>query len=165
MSAARPRISLIVAADENNLIGRGNALPWHLPADLKHFKALTMGKPVLMGRRTFDSIGRVLPGRRFLVLTRNDGFSVEGCERVANLGQALSLAAGAPELMVIGGAEVYALVMPHARRIYLTRVHARLEGDAWFPPLGAEWREVSRASHPADEKNPFPYSFLLLERL
>ncbi len=160
------RVSLIVAADENNLIGLNNRLPWHLPADMKHFKQITMGKPVLMGRKTMESVGRPLPGRRSIVLTRQPGFAAQGCEVAAGLDQALLLAEGVEEIMVIGGAEVYAQALSRASRIYLTRVHSRFEGDTHFPELNpASWREISREPHEPDDKNLWPYSFIVLERI
>lgn len=153
------------AASENNVIGRDNALPWHLPADLAFFKRVTMGKPILMGRRTFQSIGRPLPGRRNLVLSRS-GFSAPGVETVSSLDEALALVAGEPELANIGGAEIFRLALPRTGRIYLTRVHGTFEGDTWLPPLPAEdWREVAREERAADEKNPCAMSFITLERV
>ena len=126
-------IVLVAAVAENGVIGRDGALPWHLPADLAHFKRVTWGHPILMGRRTFAVIGRALPGRRNIVLTSNPNFVAPGVETAASLKQALSLAGDVPQIMVIGGAELYRAALPLARRIYLTRVHARIEGDAFFP--------------------------------
>ena len=163
--ARLPRITLVVAMDEYGVIGRGGGLPWRLPNDLKFFKRITMGKPILMGRRTHESIGRPLPGRENLVLTRDRSYAAEGCRVVHDLEEALAAAEGAGELMVIGGAEVYARCLPRAERIWLTRVHGRVTGDTHMPPLDpAEWRETWRERHPADEKNPYPHSFVLLER-
>lgn len=159
-------VSLIVAADENNLIGASNRLPWHLPADLKHFKQVTMGKPMVMGRKTLESIGRPLPGRRSIVLTKRAGFTAPGCEVAGSLEQALLMADSAEEVMVIGGAEIFQQALPQASRIYLTRVHSRFEGDTYFPELEqGGWREVSREAHAPDDKNLWPYSFILLERV
>lgn len=158
-------ISLIVAMDRNRLIGRGNALPWHLPADLAHFKAITMGKPIVMGRKTYESIGRPLPGRHNIVVSRNPAFDAPGCTVVASVDAALSAAGDVPEIMVIGGAQLYADVLPRAQRIYLTRIEAGFDGDAWFPPLDdTVWQEVACSAQAADERNPHAYSFLILER-
>jgi len=134
-------VSIIVAAAANNVIGRHGALPWHLPEDLRRFRALTMGKPLVMGRLTHEAIGRPLPGRRNIVISRQPGYRAEGCEVVASPAAALDAAAGADEIMVIGGGRVYRQLLPLTDRIYLTRVHARPEGDAFFPALNdAEWR-------------------------
>ena len=159
-------VSLIVAVGAKDEIGKDGAMPWHLPADLKYFKARTLDKPVLMGRKTLAAIGRPLPRRRNLVLTRDAAFRVEGCETVTSLDAALALAAPAEELMVIGGGEVYRLAWARARRIYLTRIAADVDdADTFFPPTdGAEWREVSREDHKADPENRYDYSFIVLER-
>lgn len=157
-------VSLIVAVGARNEIGKDGTMPWHLPADLKHFKAKTLGKPVLMGRKTLAAIGRPLPERRNLVLTRDAVFHAAGCETVTSLDAAIGLAAPAAELMVIGGGEVYRLAWKRADRIYLTRIAADVEGaDTFFPDTGG-WREVSREDHRADARNPYDYSFLTLER-
>lgn len=151
--------------DRNRLIGRGNALPWRLPADLKHFKAVTLGKPVLMGRKTYESIGRPLPGRHNIVVSRNADFSAPGCTVVSSTDAALQAAGDAPEIMIIGGAQLYVELLPRVQRVYLTRIDAAFDGDAWFPMLDSHaWREVERSDHGADEANPFGYSFLVLER-
>ena len=158
------KLSAVVAASDNDVIGRGNALPWHLPADLAHFKRLTLGKPILMGRMTFEAIGRPLPGRRNLVLSRG-GFAAPGVETVASLAEARALLAGEPELAIIGGAQLYRQALPELDLIHLTRVHCRIEGDAHLPPLPAEqWREVAREERAADEKNPCAMSFITLQR-
>lgn len=158
-------LTAVFAAAENDVIGRDNALPWHLPADLAHFKRVTMGKPILMGRRTFQSIGRPLPGRRNLVLTRGD-FSAPGVETVHTIEEALELVAGEPELANIGGAEAFRLALPRTGRIYLTRVHAVVDGDTFLPQLPAtEWREVAREERAADERNAYAMSFITLERI
>jgi dihydrofolate reductase len=148
------------------VIGRDNALPWHLPDDLRRFKALTMGRPMLMGRRTYESIGRPLPGRTSVVLTRDTAWrAAEGVLVVHSLQEALERTRDAPELVVIGGAEVFRLALPHARRVHLTEVHADIEGDVRLPPFGPpEWREVAREEHPADERHAWPMSFVTLER-
>jgi len=158
-------ISIIVAASANNVIGAEGDLPWRLSDDLKRFKAITMGKPIVMGRKTWDSIGRPLPGRQNIVITRQAGFVADGCDVVASKEEAITVAAGASEIMVIGGSQVYALFLPNAERLYLTRVHAEVEGDAFFPEVDkTEWRLVSDEPHFADEKNAFDYSFRLYER-
>jgi dihydrofolate reductase len=159
-------MELIVAAAENDVIGRGNQLPWRLPADLSRFKALTLGKHVLMGRKTYESIGRALPGRTNLVLSRSPDFAPSGCTVVASL-EAARLAAGAQAtVMVIGGAEIYRQCLESAARIHLTLVHARIDdGDAFFGGWrGPEWRESFRERHEADEKNSCAYSFITLDR-
>jgi dihydrofolate reductase len=163
-----PRVSLIVAVAENGVIGRAGQLPWHLPDDLKRFKALTLGKPMLMGRRTFESIGRPLPGRTSLVLTRAAGWAAPaGALAVHSMDEALAQArrCGAEELAVIGGAEVFHLALPLARRIDLTRVHAEVSGDVHFPQLDPrEWREIERMDHPADARHAHAMTFSVLER-
>ena len=149
--------------DRNRAIGKGNELPWRLPDDLKRFKALTLGKPILMGRKTADSLGRALPGRINLVLTRSGRVPFEGMQAVASVAQAreMALASGAEELCVIGGAEIYALAMPLADMLHLTHVDTAVEGaDAFFPSFDADdWRLVARESHPADAKHPFAFEF------
>jgi dihydrofolate reductase len=158
-------LSLIAAVAENRVIGRGGALPWHLPDELAHFKRSTLGKPVLMGRHTFVSIGRPLPGRANVVVSRTAGFAPAGVAVAPDLDAALALAAGAPEAVVIGGALLYREALPRADRIYLTRVHARPEGDAFFPELDPrEWRESLVAEHPADARHAHAFSIHLLER-
>ncbi len=158
-------IVLIAAMDRNRLIGDGDRLPWHLPADLRRFRALTMGKPVVMGRRTHESIGKVLPGRRNIVLSRNSNYRASGCEVVSSLQQAFESCEGSDELMVIGGAQLYAQALPHARRMHLTLLHACFDGDTWFPDFDQrEWREVKREDHAQDADSPCAYSFIDLER-
>jgi dihydrofolate reductase len=158
-------ISLIVAAAANDVIGAGGKLPWRLSDDLRRFKALTMGKPLIMGRKTFESIGRPLPGRRNIVVTRQPDYVAAGCEVVGSPEDALAAAADADEVMVIGGAEVYTAFLPLAGRIYRTRVHARIDGDARFPALDErDWREVSRVERAADPSNEFDVTFATLER-
>lgn len=159
------RLTAIVAASDNDVIGRDNALPWHLPADLVYFKRVTLGKPILMGRKTFESIGRPLPGRRNLVLSRR-GFAAPGVESVATVEEACERVADAPELMVIGGAEVFRLAMSRLDHIHLTRVHCHVEGDVYLPKLAPDaWREVRREDRAADEKNAFPMTFIELQRI
>jgi dihydrofolate reductase len=159
-------IELVVAVSENDVIGRGNRLPWHLPADLRHFKALTMGCTVLMGRKTHESIGRPLPGRRNVILTRSPGYVAAGCELATSLTEARRAHASQATIMVIGGAEVYRECLPHARRIHLTLVHTHIaDGDAWFDGWrDSAWFEAARVSHAADEQNSIAYSFVTLER-
>ncbi|MGH8149654.1 MAG: dihydrofolate reductase [Steroidobacteraceae bacterium] len=141
-------------------------MPWHLPDDLKRFKALTRGKPMLMGRRTFESIGRPLPGRTSLVLTRSPDWAAAGATVVHSLDEAIARMGDAPELVVIGGAQVYRLALPRARRIYLTRVCASLEGDTVFPALPeAQWRATRREEHPADARHAHAMTFLELDRV
>jgi dihydrofolate reductase len=161
----RPPISLLVARSLNGVIGRDNALPWRLPADLKRFKALTMGKPILMGRRTFESIGRALPGRVNLVLTGNPQWRAPGAVVVHDLDEAFARAGDVTELVVIGGAALFTLLLPVAERIYLTDVHATLSGDTHFPALApAEWREVEQIGYPADAEHAYGMTFRTLER-
>ena len=159
---------MIAAVASNGVVGRNNELPWYLPEDLRYFKRTTLGKPVLMGRLTHESIGRPLPGRRNIVLSRQADLSLDGVDVVTGMAQALALAAGdcAPELMVIGGAQVYSLALPHATRIYLTEVHAEVEGDAWFPQWDrSAWRERSRECHQNPEPGGYEYSFVVYERI
>jgi dihydrofolate reductase len=160
---------LIAALDRKHAIGRDNALPWRLSDDLKRFKALTLGKPLLMGRKTAQSLGRALPGRRNLVLTRSGEVPFAGMEAVGSTEQALELARtdGAAELCVIGGGEIYALCLPSASRMHLTRVDTEVEGaDAFFPRFDRdEWREVARESHRADERNEFDVEYVEYVRL
>jgi len=164
VNSRRVPMALVVAAAENGVIGRGNALPWKLPADLQHFKALTLGHCLLMGRKTYDSIGRPLPGRTTLVLSRNPALQIDGCTVVTSIGAAQALVPAGQELMVAGGADIFHLSLPQARRIHLTRVHARIEGDTYFPELDpARWTVLSSERHPADERNQYPFSFITLE--
>ena len=150
---------------ENRVIGRDNALPWHLPADLKRFKALTTGHTLIIGRRTFDAIGRALPGRRTIVLSRDPRWRGNGVEVAGDLDRALLIAAGASEVFVGGGAEVYRQAMARADRVYLTLVHASIDGDARFPEMiPGEWTLTEEEKHPADEKNAFATTFRRYER-
>lgn len=163
MPATRMHVSLIAALDRNFAIGRGNALPWHLPDDLRRFKALTLGKPVLMGRKTAESLGRALPKRRNLVLTRGGRVPFEGMQAVASLDEAIALAAGeAGELCVIGGGEVYAQALPRATQLHLTWVGTTVDqADAFFPRFdAADWREVARVAHPADAAHAHAFAFV-----
>lgn len=165
------KLSLIWAMARNRTIGRNNALPWHLPEDLKYFKRVTMGKPIIMGRKTYDSIGRPLPGRTNIVVTRDRGFYAEGVNVVHSFNEAFDLAErvslidGADEAVVIGGSEIYGLALPHADRLYLTQVHAEVQGDAIFPDFDlTEWQELSREDFEASGANPYAHSFTVLER-
>ncbi|MEH8206153.1 type 3 dihydrofolate reductase [Aeromonas veronii] len=156
------KISMIAAMAHDRVIGKDNQMPWHLPADLAHFKRVTLGKPVLMGRKTFESIGRPLPGRRNLVISRNPDYQAEGIEVVGSVEAALAQLAGSSveELMVIGGGHLYAEMLPSADCLYLTRIDLAVEGDTRFPAFDdGQWQRVDCESHPADEKNPHPYSF------
>jgi len=158
-------ISLIAAMASNRVIGINNTLPWHLPADFKHFKAVTMGKPILMGRKTYESIGRPLPGRTNIIITHNPSYVAEGCYVVNSIEQALTLTEDDVEVMVIGGASFYQQTLAIAQRIYLTVIHHEFEGDAHFVEYDESiWHEVERADYQPDEKNCYPYSFLTLEK-
>lgn len=155
---------LIYARARNGTIGRDNALPWHIPADLKHFKALTLGKPMIMGRKTFESFPSPLPGRRHIVLTRDATWAREGAEVAHDVESALAMA-GEGEIAIVGGAEIYALFMNHATRVELTEVDLEVEGDAHMPPLPSTWCEVARESHPARDGRPaFAFVTLLRDR-
>lgn len=165
------KVALIWAMSRNRVIGRNNALPWHLSEDLRYFKRVTFGKPVIMGRKTWESIGRPLPGRTNIVVTRDENFQAEGVKVVHSLEQAIALAEniafldGVDEAIVMGGAEIYALALPSAQRLYLTQIHAEVEGDASFPELDlSAWQEVAREDHPATGPNPYDYSFIIYDR-
>ncbi|MDP6574789.1 MAG: dihydrofolate reductase [Rhodospirillales bacterium] len=165
------RVSMIVAMTRDRVIGRQGGLPWRIPGDLRHFKSLTMGKPVIMGRRTHESIGIVLPGRPNIVITRDPGYASRGVNVVEGLDAALALARNfaeegdANEVMVIGGAQIYRMALPVAERLYVTEVHAEVAGDTYFPDTPADaWREVSRQDHQADDAGAPAYSFIVLER-
>lgn len=150
---------------QNGVIGRNNALPWHLPADLQHFKALTMGHPVILGRKTFDSIGKVLAGRRWIVLTRQRDWRHAGVEVARDLDAALRTLSAEPEVFVAGGAEVYRHALPRADRLYLTVIHKDIEGDARFPELDlSPWTLLEDERHDPDERNALPYSFRRYKR-
>lgn len=158
-------VTLVVAMDLRGVIGRAGGLPWRLPDDLRRFKALTLGKSVIMGRKTFESIGRPLPQRRNIVVTRDPRFAAPGIEVAASLEAALVLCRQEPEVMVIGGAEIYRAALPSADKIELTRVESEVDGDVHFPALDpAEWRESAREYHPADARHVYPMSFSTLER-
>ena len=159
-------LALIAAVAENGVIGAKGGLPWRLPDEMAHFKRTTLGKPVLMGRRTFVSLGRALPGRTNVVLSRDPGFAAPDAQVARDLDAALALVRAAPEVMVIGGAAVYAEALPRAERIYLTRVRARPEGDVFFPKLEpGEWRETTLTEHPADARHAHAYAIVRLDRV
>ncbi len=158
-------ISIVVAIAENNAIGKANKLLWHLPADLKHFKTITTGHPVIMGRKTYDSVGKPLPNRRNIVITRDTTLRLPGVEVVNTLDAAIVLCEGAEEVFIVGGAEIYKMAMPLTDRIYLTIVRAVFDADTFFPPIpAAEWEETARESHGPDEKNALGYTFSTLLR-
>lgn len=160
------QISIIAAMAENNVIGRENQLPWHLPNDLRHFKSLTMGKPVLMGRKTFDSIGRALPMRRNCVISRNPQLIVPDCEVYPSFTQALSALVNEPEVMVIGGQSLYEQALPMAHRLYLTLINAQLQGDVFFPQwCPQEWETLSQSYHKKDDHHLYNYTFITMRRL
>ena len=161
-----PLISVIAAMGENRVIGRGNRLPWHLPADLAHFKRLTLDKPIVMGRRTWESLPGPLARRRHIVVTRHPAYIAAGCRVVSSPEAAVAAAADAAELMVVGGARLYRAMLPMARRMYLTLVAVRVEGDSFFPEWDPGcWRETQREAHLRDERNPYDMSFVTLERI
>lgn len=164
------KLSMIVAVAENGVIGRNNALPWYLPNDLKYFKQTTMGKPVIMGRKTYESIGKPLPGRTNIVITRQADYQPEGVKVVSSveaareLAESVCLIDGQDEAMIMGGAEIYALALPHTDRLYLTEVHADVDGDAFFPEYDKSlWQEVAREDFAAEGPNPYNYSFVVYE--
>lgn len=160
------KVSMIVAVSANNVIGAAGGLPWHLSDDLKHFKQITMGKPMIMGRATWESIGKALPGRLSIVLTRQKNYRAKGAEVVTTVKAALKAAGDADEVMIIGGGKVYEEFLPMTDRIYLTRLHADIEGDTFLPALNEdEWRIVSSRPLPADDERPFSISFQTLERV
>lgn len=160
------QLALIAALARNRVIGRDNRLPWRLPADLRFFKQTTMGKPLLMGRRTWESIGKPLPGRRMIVLSRNPGYRASGCAVARSLDEAVAIAGAVPEIMVIGGASLYEQTLPSAKRLYLTLVDADIPGDAWFPKWDArEWQLVWEEAYPADADHAWPYRFRRWERV
>ena len=164
------KLSMIVAVAENGGIGRNNSLPWYLPNDLKYFKQTTMGKPVIMGRKTYESIGKPLPGRTNIVITRQADYQPEGVkvvnsvEAAKELAESVCLIDGQDEAMIMGGAEIYALSLPYTDRLYLTEVHADVQGDAFFPEYDkSRWQEVAREDFAAEGPNPYSYSFVVYE--
>lgn len=168
------RVSIVVAVAENGAIGKDNQLLWRLPDDLKYFKSITMGKPIVMGRKTFESIGKPLPGRENIVISRQSALDIPGCTvvnsieaAVAHVGaqHAAHLQHEPAEIMIIGGADIYRQALPITQQIYLTRVHATFDGDVFFPELAADqWRETHREEHAADERHAYPFTFITLER-
>lgn len=159
-------ISAIVAMDANRVIGKNNQLPWHLPADLKHFKAITMGKPIVMGRKTYESIGRPLPGRLNVIVTRDRHLQAPDCLIVHSLKEAIDRLADHEEIVIIGGAELFQHALAFIKRLYLTEIHHPFEGDTVFPELNLkEWHTISREEHAPDEKNLYAYSFSVLEKI
>ena len=158
-------LSIIVALSDNNVVGRENKLPWKLSADLKRLKAITMGHHLIMGRLTWESLGRPLPGRTNVVITSDRNYIAEGGVVVGSLAEAIILSSQDPEGFIFGGGKVFKEALPKVDKIYMTRVHAKVEGDAFFPALDMnEWREVEREDFKADEKNQYDYSFITLER-
>ncbi|MBS1522628.1 MAG: dihydrofolate reductase [Bacteroidetes bacterium] len=158
-------VTIVVAIAENYAIGKNNQLLWHMPADLKHFKQITSGHTVIMGRKTYDSVGKPLPNRRNIIITRQE-ITIPGCEVVKSVEEALELCAGEEEVFIVGGAEIYKLAMNKTDRIYLTIIHHSFDADTFFPEIDyMEWKEASREDHPADEKHKYAYSFIKLERV
>ncbi|MFN3786736.1 MAG: type 3 dihydrofolate reductase [Thiothrix sp.] len=158
-------LAMIAAFGRQQVIGHAGQMPWHLPADLAWFKRNTLGKPVIMGRNTWESLGRALPGRRNLVISRDPQFQPKGAECFNNPQAAFAAAQGTPEIMVIGGAQIYQHFLPQAMRLYLTLIDADFNGDTFFPNYQRySWRETQREEHAADAQNPYPYTFLILER-
>ncbi|MGE7759810.1 dihydrofolate reductase [Peribacillus sp. NPDC097895] len=159
-------ISLIVAMDQNRVIGKNNQLPWHLPADLQYFKKVTMGHPIVMGRKTFESIGRVLPGRENVIVTRNQDFKAEGCVVLHDILQIKTYADDSDkEVFVIGGAEIFKEIMPVTDRLYITEIHETFEGDTFFPLINEkEWDKISSIQGIMDEKNRYAHDFIILQK-
>jgi dihydrofolate reductase len=158
-------LSIIAAMDRNRLIGNNNKLPWHLPADFAHFKSVTMGKPIVMGRKTFESIGKPLPGRTNIVLTRNSDTTFEGVVCVNGFEKVIAAVPAAEEIMIMGGSTIYEMLLPKVNRMYLTHVDAEFEGDAWFPDFDErQWAVIDSVSLSPDEKNPYPCHFVTYER-
>lgn len=159
------KLSIIVAMDRNRVIGNNDTLPWHISADLKNFKKITMGKPIVMGRKTHDSIGRPLPGRENIIITRDKRYQAEGCTVLNSIDEIFEYCKDSEEVMITGGSEIYKHTLEQATRLYLTEVHTEVEGDTIFPEFDRnEWQEVSREAFTADEKNEFDYSFVVLEK-
>lgn len=165
-------LAIIVAQAKNRVIGVNNKLPWHLPEDLRYFKQVTMAKPIIMGRNTYESIGRPLPGRTNIVISRQESYAPNGVKVVSSLEAAIEMAEsialidGAAEAMVIGGGQIYAQALEKADRLYLTEVDAEIEGDAWFPEFSRDdWKEVGREDFSAEGPNPYNYSFIVLDRI
>ncbi|MCI0533320.1 dihydrofolate reductase [bacterium] len=165
-----PVVSIIVAHDRNRLIGNGDRIPWHLPKDLARFKKITLGRPIIVGRKTFETflslLGHPLPGRRNIVVTRDGSYAVpDGAEVARSFEDALRRASDVSEVFVVGGAEIYRHAIPYARRLYMTFVDGMFEGDTYFPMVDyGEWREISSETHPADDKNPYAHRFSIYEK-
>jgi len=159
-------LSMIVAHADNRIIGKDNDMPWYLPADLAYFKITTLGKPVIMGRKTYDSIGRPLPGRQNIVISRDESLNIEGVEVVQSVEQALTVASGVDEIMVIGGGAIYAHCMPKADKLYITHIDAKIDGDTQFPDydLENEWQMLASDTRQADEKNAYVLHFNVYQR-
>ncbi len=157
-------ISIIAAIGKNNELGKGNELLWKLPADMKHFKETTTGHTVVMGRKTFQSIGRALPNRRNIVVTRDETFAIEGVEVAHSLGEAIEKVAGEEEAFIIGGGELYKQALPFTDKLYITHVDSEFDADTFFPHISEEWKKVSEEEHLADETNPFAYTFAVYEK-
>ena len=158
-------INIIVAMANNRTIGLGNKMPWHLPADLKHFKSITMDHPIIMGRKTYQSIGKALPGRRNIVVSRDPAYQLEDAEVVRDLEQAVAICGDVSDVMIIGGATIYEQMLPKAHRLYLTFINLDVKGDTYFPDWKAYgFREVASESHQPDDKNPYSYRFVTLEK-
>jgi dihydrofolate reductase len=159
-------VSLVAAASDNNVIGKNNALPWRMPADMKFFKNLTMGHTVIMGRKTFESMGKPLPGRKNVIITRNRGFKAQDCIVTDSISEALRLCNNEGEVFIVGGSEIYKQVIKNADKIYLTRIHGMFDGDAYFTDIHEdEWKESKRTEFAADEKNPYSYAFVEYVRI
>ncbi len=154
-------VSLVAAASDNNVIGKGNALIWRMPADMKFFKTLTTGHTVVMGRKTYESMGRPLPNRKNIIITRNKDYKAEGCVVFSSFQEVVEYCKAEPEVFVIGGAEIYHQIIHTANKIYLTRIHQHFDGDAFFPDIPEnEWEQSSSVDFEADEKNPYAYTFI-----
>ncbi|OGT43330.1 MAG: hypothetical protein A3F42_00120 [Gammaproteobacteria bacterium RIFCSPHIGHO2_12_FULL_37_34] len=166
MNNPKTTFSAIVALSENRLIGKNNRLPWHLPADLKHFKKMTTGYAIVMGRKTFLSIGKPLPNRINIVMTRNSAFHAKGCVMIHSIQEGIdwAISHAMKKIFVIGGADIYQQWLPYIQCIYMTIVHGQFTGDVYFPPLNNEWKEIKRTTHRADKNNPYAYSFITLKR-
>ena len=160
------KISMIAAMADDRVIGINNSLPWKLPNDMKWFRQQTMGKPIVMGRKTFESFGaKPLPGRTNIIITRDENYQADDCIVVHSIDEAIKSAGKVEEIMIIGGASFYEQMLPRADRLYITLVHTKVEGDAWFPEWNeSEWQQTERIDHDADEKNPHAHSFLILEK-
>jgi dihydrofolate reductase len=160
-------LSLIAAHAKNRVIGKDNAMPWHLPADLAYFKKVTLGKPIIMGRKTYESIGRPLPGRMNIIISRDPSYQVQGCETVTSVEQALLLIQAVDEVMVIGGGSIYEHCLPFADKLYITHIDAEIEGDTYFPfyDTDHDWQKIASELYPADDKNKFSLEFSVYQKV